>query len=243
MKKYILFPLVFIGLLFSCGGGSDDSVIDPDPGTGGGGGATENKAPSVPSLTDPTNNKLCIDNNLVFNWSASTDPDGDAVKYALEVSKNVEFTQITHAFTNLTSLTKTILLDRAQVYYWRVKTTDSKSKSSAYSSVFQFYTEGYGVENHLPFSPSLVLPGMDATVGGTSVELIWGATDVDGDDLTFDVYMDMNSNPTTAIATGHSSNSLIVSALAAGTTYYWKVVAKDGKGGVTIGQVWSLKTE
>jgi hypothetical protein len=242
MKKYIVFSILCIGFLLSCSGDGDDPIVDPDPGTGGG-GVEVNKAPSAPELIDPTNNKLCIDNNLVFAWSASTDPEGDAVKYALEVSKNIEFTQITHSFTNLTSLSKTVLLDRSQAYYWRVKSTDSKNKSSDFSSVFQFYTEGYGVENHLPFSPSLVLPSLSAKVESNGLELIWGATDVDGDALSFDVYMDITSNPTTAIATNQSSKTLLVNGLASGTTYYWKVVAKDGKGGVSKGQVWNFTTE
>ncbi len=58
---------VFTGLLFvSCGGGEESS----DP-------VTENKAPSIPSLVAPANNLLCIDNSVVFQWNASSDPDSD----------------------------------------------------------------------------------------------------------------------------------------------------------------------
>lgn len=243
MKRHILFSLLFLVLMCSCSSGGDDPTPEPDPGGGNGGGTTENQAPSVPELIDPTNNKLCIDKNLVFNWEASTDPEGDAVKYAMEVSKNSGFTQITHAFTNLTETTRAISLEAGQAYYWRVKSIDSKNKSSEYSAVYQFYTEGVAMENHLPFSPSLILPEQGVTVEGSSVELIWGSTDVDNDSLTFDVYMDTNNNPTTEVKTGHLSKSLLVSDLLPNTTYYWKVVVSDGRGGIAKGQIWSFKTQ
>ena len=48
-----------------------------------------------------------------------------------------------------------------------------------------------------------------------------------------------NSNPTTpATETTYS-----VSGLSSGTTYYWKVVAYDGKGGTTESAVWSFATQ
>ncbi|TGV04174.1 fibronectin type III domain-containing protein [Flavivirga rizhaonensis] len=238
MKKYLLLIAASIAIV-SCSGGGDDPAPNPDPDPDPSG----NKVPTTPTLTDPTDNLLCIDNNLVFNWEASTDPDGDAVKYTIEISKNIEFTQITHSFSNLTSTTKTVLLDKAVAYYWRVKANDSKNASSEFSSIFQLYTEGIGEENHLPFSPKLIQPSLGSTTQGNSVSLSWGATDVDNDALVFDVYLDTNNPPVTTAVTSHTEKSYVASSLAANTTYYWKVVAKDDKGGVTLGQIWSFKTE
>ncbi len=240
MKKF-LFATVITALMFACGGGGSDAPNpgpDPDPDPG----PTSNNAPTTPVLSAPENNLLCIDNNLEFSWSASTDADEDAIKYTIEVSLNAEFTQITHSVNNLTTTSRTILLERDKAYYWRVKANDSKNASSDFSSVFQLYTEGFGEENHLPFAPLLLKPEMNGTVQGTSASLMWGATDVDGDSLTFDIYLDTNPSPTTLVVSDHPSKDYVASSLTAATTYYWKVVAKDGKGGITIGQVWSLTT-
>ncbi len=237
--KNFFFATTIAALMTACGGGGSDAP-NPDPGPDP--DPTGNNAPTIPVLSAPENNLLCIDNNLEFSWSTSTDADEDTIKYTIEVSLNAEFTQITHSVNNLTTTNRTILLDRDEAYYWRVKASDSKNASSDYSSVFQLYTEGFGEENHLPFAPSLLKPEMDATVQGTSASLLWGATDVDGDSLTFDIYLDTNLSPTTLVVSDHPSKDYVASSLTAVTTYYWKVVAKDEKGGITIGQVWSFTT-
>ncbi len=239
MKKF-LFATMIASLMAACGGGSD--APNPDPGPDPDPEPTGNNAPTVPVLSAPENNLLCIDNNLEFSWSASTDAEEDTIKYTIEVSLNSEFTEITHSVNNLTATSRAILLDRDQAYYWRVKASDSKNASSDFSSVFQLYTEGFGEENHLPFAPSLLKPEIGSTVQGNSASLMWGATDVDGDSLTFDIYLDTDPLPTTLVVSDHPSKDYVASSLTAATTYYWKVVAKDGKGGIAIGQVWSFTT-
>jgi len=240
MKNYILIS-IFSVVLLSCSSSGGDGD--------GGGGSTDdnpivNTAPSIPVLSNPTNNLLCIDNNLVFDWAASDDAEGDAVKYTLELSTDNQFTQLTHSFDNLSVNNKTILLDKGIAYYWRVKALDSKNESSDYSSVFQLYTEGLGEVNHLPFLPAVTTPLIDETVTGTSAFLSWGASDTDVDDvLTYDIYLDTNSDPATMIASAQADKEYTAAALNAATTYYWKVVVKDDKGGITYGPVWSFKTE
>nr|WP_288834381.1 hypothetical protein [uncultured Flavobacterium sp.] len=225
MKKYIL--TVFIGLfLISCGGSDDNS----DP-------VAENKAPSIPSLLSPANNLLCIENTVSFSWAASSDPDSDMVSYQIEIAKDNLFTQI-YATNSSTIANMTILLEKGVRYYWRVKATDSKNLSSNYSSVYQFYTEGIGLTNHLPFAPSLVKPGLSSVTSDNSVVLEWTASDVDANDvLTYDVYFGTTNTPTVKVASGQSLKTYTQNVSASGT-YYWSVDVKDNKGGVTKGQVW-----
>ncbi|WP_129409097.1 hypothetical protein [Marinitoga lauensis] len=65
------------------------------------------------------------------------------------------------------------------------------------------------------------------------------ATDPDGDSVTYDVYLGTdqtlvnNLDSTTKIATDLTNSQTAALSLLRGTTYYWKVVAKDGKGGET----------
>ncbi|WP_299547272.1 SusE domain-containing protein [Seonamhaeicola sp.] len=235
MKRISL--LVILGILIaSCssgGGGGDDDPVDPPK---------ENQPPSaVESLTYPTNNLLCTTNVLEFKWAAATDPDGDAVSYVLEISKKNDFSAIEESIT-VSGTSRTVTLEKGVAYYWRVKAVDSKNASSAYSSTYQFYTEGEGETNHLPFSPELVAPQLDAALNTASTTLEWDASDVDNDPLTYDVYFDTNSDPTTKVGDNQSDKTLSVN-LSAATTYYWKVVVKDDKGGQAIGQVWSFTTD
>lgn len=227
MKKYILTG--FIGLLFiSCGGGGDDAAP-----------VAENKAPSVPGLVAPTNNLLCIDNTVNFQWNVSSDPDSDAVKYQIEVSKDNSFAQI--AYTNASTTTsKSISLEKGVRYYWRVKAIDSKNLSSAYSEVFQFYTEGTGLSNHLPFAPTLVKPDLSSITTANTIVLEWNASDVDVSDvLTYDVYFGTANPPTAKVASNQSSKNFTQSLNTTGT-YYWRVDVKDNKGGIAKGQLWQF---
>jgi hypothetical protein len=79
-------------------------------------------------------------------------------------------------------------------------------------------------------------------VSTTSTTLKWTASDVDNDDLTYTVYFGTENPLTIIISTDQTENTLEVN-LNASTNYYWKVVVKDGNGGITKGQLWSFKTD
>ncbi len=233
MKKF-LYIVILGAALSSCGGGGGGDDTPPTP--------KENRAPLKPTLTEPTNNLLCINNSVVFVWSAATDPDGDAVRYEVQIAKDSQFSQIANTVSS-TSTNQTISLDKGTAYYWRVKAIDSKSLSSDYSSPFQFYTEGVGVTNHLPFSPSIVKPALNGTVQGSSVALEWSGSDVDtADTLTYDVFFGTANPPVTKIGDNMSAKTLNQN-VNASTKYYWKVDVKDNHGGKTIGQVWNFTTD
>ncbi|MFZ2283530.1 MAG: SusE domain-containing protein [Lutibacter sp.] len=232
MKNYIYIAAISFSL-WSCGGGGGDDPTPPP---------VVNTAPTVPTLTAPANNSLCIDNVVNFQWNASTDSQGDAITYQIQVAKDNLFAQIAHTQTSTTA-SKSITLEKGIAYYWRVKATDSKSAASNYSTAFSLYTEGVGITNHLPFTPVLVSPALNSVQTAASVNLSWTASDVDTNDaLTYDVYFGAENLPLTATTPNHPSTSLNVN-LNPSTTYFWKVVVKDGKGGQTIGQVWSFTTD
>jgi|OpeIllAssembly_1097287.scaffolds.fasta_scaffold24753_2 hypothetical protein len=232
MRNLIYIAALSISL-WSCGGGGGETPTPPP---------IVNTAPTVPTLTYPSNNLLCIDNVLNFQWNASTDSQGDAITYQIEVSKNAQFSPLAHNVSSTTA-SKSITLEKGIAYYWRIKATDSKSAASNYSTTFSFYTEGVGVTNHLPFSPVLVSPALNSLQTTATVNLQWTANDVDaGETLTYDVYFGTESTPTTIVSANQSVNSSSRT-VATSTTYYWKVVVKDSKGGQTVGQVWSFTTD
>ena len=216
-------------ILCSCGGSDDETTIEDI-----------NEAPTVPILVYPSNNLLCIENGIDFQWNASTDVNEDIIDYTIQVSTDSQFNSID--FTENVPLTSQFFtLSKGVVYYWRVKATDINNASSDYSLVNSFITEGDGVSNHLPFPPELINPALSSVVNDGSVVLEWSASDVDEDPLTFDIYLGTENPPTNIISENQTDIFLNVSTISQ-TIYYWKVVVKDNNGAQTIGQTWSFST-
>ena len=226
--KNIVVLLISI-VLVSCGGGGSDTPPAPK----------ENRAPSIPALTNPANGLLCINNIVDFIWTSSVDPDGDNITYELVIAKDSQFTQIIQT-KSTAALTLNITLDKGTPYYWKVKAVDSKSKASDFTGTWGFYTEGVGVVNYVPFAAGLVKPALNGIVPTTTV-LEWTASDLDNDPLTYDIYLGTSANPP-SVATNHASKTYNATGLLPNTTYFWRIDVKDNKNGKTTGQVWSFKT-
>ncbi|OYX24316.1 MAG: hypothetical protein B7Z06_09055, partial [Flavobacteriales bacterium 32-35-8] len=161
MKKIGLFILSLV-VFSSCSSGGDGGSDDPSP------NPVQNTSPTTPGLNYPTNNLVCISNTINFQWNAAVDAQNDAITYQLQVATDNAFTQNLNSST-ATALSKQITLIKGKSYYWRVKATDSKNASSSYSAVYNFYTEGEGVVNHVPFAPVLVTPILNSIQTNTSV--------------------------------------------------------------------------
>lgn len=228
MKNYIYIPFVSL-LLAACGGGDD-----PAP-------EAVNAAPSVPTLTAPADNKLCVDKTVAFQWNPSVDANQDAITYQIQVSKDNAFAQIAKTI-EVSASTTAAELDKNTAYYWRIKATDSKGLSSAYSATFKLYTSGDVVVNHLPFAPTLLEPVSNSIVNTTTVSLKWyGGVDVDPEDtVSYDVYLGTTNPPTEKVTTTYATSAIVT--LEPTKQYFWRIVSKDDKGGETVGQIWKFKT-
>jgi hypothetical protein len=224
--------IIVILFLFSCSSKSDD---EPNP-------ATINNAPNKPIISAPSNNLLCINNVVQFQWEAAIDIDGDMVSYQLQLATNNQFTEDVENSSSTSKTSYELSLNKGTIYYWRVKAIDVKGLSSEFSNTFQFYTEGDGVINHLPFAPNVVTPKLNQNIQATTAQLDWNANDVDNDKLTFDVYFGTVNPPTNKVSENQSAKTFNVT-LNSSTSYYWKIVVNDGNGGIVIGQTWNFKTD
>ena len=97
--------------------------------------------------------------------------------------------------------------------------------------------------NHPPTAPTNPSPSNGATDISLMPTLSWEASDPDGDTLTFDLYFGIDSNNLELEKTDLIGESYATGTLNSGTKYYWKVVAKEGKGGETEGPIWSFITQ
>jgi len=104
-------------------------------------------------------------------------------------------------------------------------------------------TVPYEEENRSPLAPYNPIPSDEVVVRATTVTLRWDSYDQDDDTMTYDVYFDTNATPTTKVSSSQMENASDRSDLSYGTTYYWKVVAKDSKGATTEGPVWKFTTQ
>lgn len=102
-------------------------------------------------------------------------------------------------------------------------------------------------QNQVPGSFALLAPKNDVQDESPVPFFSWEqATDSDGDAVAYDVYLDTKSNPEYSIANDLSTTSYTIPdtmALSLAQEYYWKVVAKDGKGGETTSSIFTFKVQ
>ncbi|KQC28664.1 hypothetical protein [Flagellimonas eckloniae] len=236
MKKLIFFLclLTFQACSKTDGGENPDNVQQPDPTP-----EPVNTAPTIPNLIFPTNGLLCSDNPLEFSWNSSTDKEGGAISYEIELAEDNEFENIIEK-TTVSETKVTFALEKGVQLNWRIRAKDSEGEYSSYSSSWNFYTEGEGIINYLPFSPALINPKAFSKVEGNMVQLEWTSSDVDEDSLLYDIYFGDTTPP--GLLQENSEDSTYEISINQDKTYYWKIVVKDGNGGESIGDIWIFKS-
>lgn len=227
MKRPLI--LIFCALFFACSSESEPAEEVEKI----------NKPPQAPALSMPEDNLFCVENELDFSWLPATDPEDDKIFYLFELSTTSDFAEIYYRKEiSLLTINKEVV--KGSNYYWRVMAKDDQGNNSAYSAIRNFYTEDAKSFNSLPSVPKLITPE-EQSVTGLEVELAWESTDPDNDNLKYDLYFGTSENPG-LLQENLTEKTHVVNNLAAGKTYYWKVVVKDEPGSKTIGQTWSFKT-
>ena len=93
-----------------------------------------------------------------------------------------------------------------------------------------------------PNTPSNPSPANNATNQNyPNLTLSWTGGDPDGDTVTYDLYFGTASNPP-LFASNLTSTTYNKTGLLSYTTYYWKIVAKDGVN-TTTGPIWAFTTK
>ncbi|GAA4274340.1 hypothetical protein GCM10022258_36360 [Aquimarina gracilis] len=197
-------------------------------------------SPTVPKLIYPSNNLVCTNFDLEFEWRASRSELENSIAYTIEIASDNLFSNILFK-TNTAQTIKSFNLEKGTTYFWRVKAIDEKGYQSTYSRIYTFFTEPEAGVNTIPNTPVILSPTMGASVSETQTTLSWNATDSDGDPLLFDIYFG-ESNPPQLFAENQNAMTLSVQT-EANKTYYWRVVAKDDKQGIAMGRVWNFRTE
>ncbi|KLO21856.1 hypothetical protein X275_08150 [Marinitoga sp. 1197] len=192
----------------------------------------KNEPPSIPELYSPVNGATEIPVNTVFTWNAS-DPDGDTLTYDLYLSTDKN--KLTPIASDLSETSFSKILNYNKTYYWKVVARDKKSKSE--SEIWFFSTE-----NSIPLKPHSPNPKDGEINVPLITTLSWKSEDLDGDKIYYDVYLGRSIDTMKPIATSIEVPTIEVN-LKENARYYWKIVAKDGHGGIRYGDIWAFQTK
>jgi outer membrane protein assembly factor BamB len=216
---------------------------------------TTNTPPTKPTNLNPANGASGVSVTPTLSWDESTDDDGDDVTYDLYLGTDEEnleedpVVKVSDLGTNSYTFTTEESLKYEATYYWKVIAKDGRGGETS-GDVWSFKTE-VGPTNTPPTKPTNLNPANGASGVSVTPTLSWDeSTDDDGDDVTYDLYLgtdeeNLEEDPVVKVSDlGTNSYTFTTEeSLKYEATYYWKVIAKDGRGGETSGDVWSFKTE
>jgi regulation of enolase protein 1 (concanavalin A-like superfamily) len=112
----------------------------------------------------------------------------------------------------------------------------SHDTSTLNTSTFDSVTVTSSGSGSAPGAPTTPSPANSATGISTTPTLSWSSSGATSYDVAFGT-----SNPPPTVSTGQAAASYTPSALANGTTYFWRIVARNSSGSTT-GPVWSFTT-
>ncbi|MCL5018908.1 MAG: T9SS type A sorting domain-containing protein [Patescibacteria group bacterium] len=191
-----------------------------------------------------------------ITWNPATDPDPEdnpsTLKYKVEIDDSSfnggpKFKYLSR--TGETSVKVSTPLDEDKEWFYRIQTVDAAGIMSYYSEVQNFYTNSI---DEPPRPVSLVTPlnNIDINPVPSQLEFNWRSTsDPDPkDSLTFSLELSRDSlfqSQSLVIATNNIPGDIISAGLPSlllpRTKYFWRVLARDRSGLVTISQqVWSF---
>ncbi len=193
-----------------------------------------NTAPSAPSSPVPSDGATDQPRTTDVSWTASTDPDGDAVTYDVYFGKDALPVAPVVSSQSPTTYDPG-LLDAHSTYYWKIIARDG------HGGITPGPAWSFGTGNAAPASPSAPSPADGATSQMHNVDLGWAASvDPDGDPVTYDVYFGKDSLPGGAVSAGQSATSYAPGLLEPGGVYHWKILAHDPYGAATPGPEWTF---
>lgn len=202
-------------------------------------GTAANSAPAAPYSPSPAANATGQQTSISLTWACS-DPENDPLFYDVYFSTANPPTTLVSQNQRTTSLYRSGLLN-SKDYYWKIVAKDDHNNNTP-GPVWKFTTAASTTPNNPPASPSGPSPADGAANVATSITLSWSCSDPDGDALTYDVYFGKVSPPTILVSQNQTATTLARSGLDLTTGYYWRVVAKDNKGGVTNSPQWRFAT-
>jgi putative hemolysin len=217
------------------------AVRNPEPGGGASNIITftllapSNQAPDAPFAPEPADGATDVPTDQILTWQGS-DPEGQPLRYnvAFGTSKPpVVASGLTVASYDPGGLEPDTL------YYWRITASDGLIETTG--TLWSFRTATEAAPNRPPRVPSRPNPSDGLTNVPVDQVLSWAGGDPDGDPVRYSVALGTYSPPPIVDPDVTRSTYTPPAPLAAGRTYYWRIVASDGRE-TTTGPIWSFTT-
>ena len=198
--------------------------------------STSNQPPNKPENISPIKNGTNYPTSVTLSWNCS-DPENDVLNYDVyfgNVNPPVNKV-VTQAGKTLTRIN----LNNNTTYYWKIVAKDNQNTTTG--DVWKFMTSPVS-QNLPPFQPKNPSPADWSLDINTNVTLSWQCSDPEGDPITYDVYFGTTETPN-KVRSDQTAKTYNPGALSQATQYYWKVVAKDNQGNISISPVWAFYTK
>ena len=188
--------------------------------------------PDAALLSFPENNQACEPGTVLseslatvtLQWQYAKDADTYQVVITNQASGESQ------TFSNLSTNEQVVTLERAQAYSWSVTSFNQRANITQTSETYQFYLQGEGIVNYAPFAPTLITPESGKSIDATQVTFSWQTTDLDGDALTYTLYVDtVDGTQTPPAAQQNLTQTSLTLDLEPAKVYYYRVEAFDGK--------------
>jgi len=99
-----------------------------------------NGRPAMKELLEPQNNSAAPMKPL-FKWQSAADPDGDTIKYQLQVSRSYDFLTVEEEHTGIADTQQAASEDmKGGPFYWRVRASDDGGNGS-WSETWKFFSD------------------------------------------------------------------------------------------------------
>ena len=191
-----------------------------------------------PHITDlsPKSGTMDATVTVTLSWTGN-DPDGNSLSYDLYFSQDSSPTMLESNLSETEYSFAVSPLEHNITVYGKVVAVDDVGGSTE-SEVYYFST---------PVSDPPAIESMSPATGSDNIPLnsylTWICSDINGEDLTYDVYLGLTDSPTLLASGLEVSSYLLPGFMEYETTYYWKLVVSDGHGGVAESEVYSFTTE
>jgi hypothetical protein len=194
--------------------------------------------PSAPVLPSPADDAIDLPLDQDLSWTG-----GESQCASLTATYDVYFgTTSPPPFSHNNGSAKAWdpgALASKTTYYWRVVAKDANGSTSGPEWSFRTLSTACVL---VPTAPATPAPGDDALAVPVNTDLAWsgGLSQCAGLTATYDVYFGTTSPPPFSHNNGTAA-TWDPGTLANRTSYYWRIVAKDGNGS-TSGAEWSFRT-
>ncbi len=198
-----------------------------------------NTAPDAPTNPSPSNGATGVSTSATLRVDV-IDSDGDTIDVTFYDNSDDSVIGVDSNVNSGSSASVSWSgLSYSTMYSWYAIANDGVTDGDV-SSTWTFTTES--APNSPPYSPSNPSPTNGASDVSIEATLSWTGGDPNGDDVSYDVYFDTSSPPSSKQANNQSVTTYDPGTLSNDITYYWRIVAWDEFGEKQTGSVWSFST-